>query len=334
VKLATDVTERRQNTNDIACALEELAKGNLAHRIAPSNLDDLRAVGQSFNQAMEQLSNAIDTVITVSTTVSSKAGQIDGSVAELSQRTETQAATLEQTAAALDELTSSSRSAADGAKEVEKIVVDAISGAQGSNLVVQNAVEAMDHIQESSDKISNIVSMIDDIFFQINLLALNAGVEAARAGDAGRGFAVVASEVRALAKRSTEASSEIKQRISESSGHVVQGVGLVRKAGDELISIVSNVGEISDHLAEIVHSAQQQSITLDEINIGVRQLDAVTQQNAAMVDDTSGASRILVQDASDLAGQVSTFTIRHGEQSAAAPEEADDFNDLSAASSF
>lgn len=309
VKLATDVTERRRNTNDIADALEELAKGNLSHRVTVSTLEDLSVLGRSFNRAMEQLSGVINSVTSVSSTVLSTATRIDGSVTELSQRTETQAATLEQTAAALDELTSASRSAAEGATQVEEIVSNAIARANGSNAVVQSAVEAMDHIQESSDKISLIISVIDDISFQTNLLALNAGVEAARAGEAGRGFAVVASEVRALAMRSTDAANEIKERITDSSRHVVDGVNLVREAGNELSTIIENVGSISGHVSEIVVGAREQSTTLDELNNGVGHLDRVTQQNAAMVDETSNASRDLASDATDLAEQVGIFTI-------------------------
>ena len=230
----------------------------------------------------------------------------------MSNRTETQAATLEQTAAALEELTATVRSAAEGAKQVEDIVAHATTAAKGSNQVVQDAIVAMDHIQGSSDKISRIISVIDDISFQTNLLALNAGVEAARAGEAGRGFAVVASEVRALAQRSTEAAGEIKQLISESSNHVNQGVELVGKAGVELNAIIENVGNISGHVSDIARGAQEQSITLEEINTGVGQLDAVTQQNAAMVEETTAASQILANDAANLAMQVEKFNTQAG----------------------
>ncbi|WP_417713548.1 methyl-accepting chemotaxis protein [Pseudophaeobacter arcticus] len=312
IKLATDVTQRRKDTEDIANGLAEMANGNLAHHVEISKVEDLSVLGRSLNQAMTQLSEAMETVKSVSVAVSSTAQEINGSTSELSNRTETQAATLEQTAAALEELTATVRSAAEGAKQVEDIVATATAAAKGSNQVVQDAIVAMDNIRGSSDKISHIISVIDDISFQTNLLALNAGVEAARAGEAGRGFAVVASEVRALAQRSTEAAGEIKQLISESSGHVNKGVELVGKAGVELNSIISNVGNISGHVSDIARGAQEQSITLEEINTGVSQLDAVTQQNAAMVEETTAASQILANDAVNLAQQVERFNTQPG----------------------
>ncbi|MCD9148414.1 methyl-accepting chemotaxis protein [Pseudophaeobacter flagellatus] len=312
IKLATDVTQRRKDTEDIASGLAEMASGNLAHHVEISSLEDLSVLGRSLNQAMKQLSEAMETVKTVSVAVSATAQEINGSTSELSNRTETQAATLEQTAAALEELTATVRSAAEGAKQVEDIVAAATAAAKGSNQVVQDAIVAMDNIRGSSDKISHIISVIDDISFQTNLLALNAGVEAARAGEAGRGFAVVASEVRALAQRSTEAAGEIKQLIAESSGHVNKGVELVGKAGVELNSIISNVSNISGHVSDIARGAQEQSITLEEINTGVSQLDAVTQQNAAMVEETTAASQILANDATNLAQQVDRFSTQPG----------------------
>ena len=312
IKLATDVTQRRKDTEDIANGLAAMASGDLAHHVQVSSIEDLSVLGSSLNQAMKQLSQAMDTVKSVSVAVSSTAHEINGSTSDLSNRTETQAATLEQTAAALEELTATVRSAAEGAKQVEDIVANATAAAKGSNLVVQDAIVAMDQIQGSSDKISRIISVIDDISFQTNLLALNAGVEAARAGEAGRGFAVVASEVRALAQRSTEAAGEIKQLISESSNHVSQGVKLVGKAGVELNAIIENVGNISGHVSNIARGAQEQSITLEEINTGVSQLDAVTQQNAAMVEETTAASQILANDAANLAQQVDKFNTQAG----------------------
>ena len=312
IKLATDVTQRRKDTEDIANGLAAMASGDLAHHVQVSSIEDLSVLGRSLNQAMKQLSQAMVTVKSVSMAVSSTAQEINGSTSDLSNRTETQAATLEQTAAALEELTATVRSAAEGAKQVEDIVANATAAAKGSNLVVQDAIVAMDQIQGSSDKISRIISVIDDISFQTNLLALNAGGEAARAGDAGRGFAVVASEVRALAQRSTEAAGEIKQLISESSNHVSQGVDLVGKAGVELNAIIENVGNISGHVSNIARGAQEQSITLEEINTGVSQLDAVTQQNAAMVEETTAASQILANDAANLAQQVDKFNTQAG----------------------
>jgi methyl-accepting chemotaxis protein len=165
----------------------------------------------------------------------------------------------------------------------------------------------MDQIKASSEKISTILTVIDDISFQTSLLALNAGVEAARAGEAGRGFAVVASEVRALAKRSTEAASEIKQLINESSTHVVHGVDLVGRAGGELKTIIESVSTISGHVSDIARGTQEQSATLSEINTGMGQLDEVTQSNAAMVEQATAASQTMANNAKSLSQQVALF---------------------------
>ena len=199
---------------------------------------------------------------------------------------------------------------------------DAKQEARNSGEVVQSAVSAMTEIEESSNKISQIISVIDDIAFQTNLLALNAGVEAARAGEAGRGFAVVASEVRALAQRSSDAAMEIKTLISDSSGQVARGVDLVGKAGDALQSIVSQVTHISQLVSGIAEGAAEQSTGLNEINTGVTQLDQVTQQNAAMVEEATAAGHMLKTDAGKLAELVAHFKIAMAAAQLAAPAKA------------
>ncbi len=181
--------------------------------------------------------------------------------------------------------------------------------AETSDAVVQSAVAAMTEIEQSSAHISQIISVIDDIAFQTNLLALNAGVEAARAGEVSKGFAVVASEVRALAQRSSEAAMEIKTLISDSSKQVERGVDLVGKAGEALQSIVSQVTHISQLVSGIAEGAAEQSTGLHEINTGVTQLDQVTQQNAAMVEQATAAGHMLNSDATKLAELVAHFTI-------------------------
>ena len=262
---------------------------------------------ENYNRTINTLVGIIDSVIGNSEKIRGSSEEINQSSNDLSQRTESQAATLEQTAAALDELTASVKSAASGAKEVEGIVDSASSTAEKSGIVVREAVDAMSLIEKSSVQISQIISVIDDISFQTNLLALNAGVEAARAGEAGRGFAVVASEVRALAQRSSDAAQEIKTLISDSSQQVNHGVELVGRTGEELRKIIDSVGTISSHVIGIASGAEEQSVALAEINSGVLQLDQVTQHNAAMVEESTAASQLLRNDATELARQVSVF---------------------------
>lgn len=307
VKIGTNITHRRKAIQDISRGLIALRNGALDHRIPVSDIEDLGAVARDFNEAVTQLETVISTVKSVSGTVENTAEEISHSSTELSTRTETQAATLEETAAAIEELTSTVKSAAQGAQDVEQIVTGAKATAEDSSTVVQEAIDAMDQIKASSEKISTILTVIDDISFQTSLLALNAGVEAARAGEAGRGFAVVASEVRALAKRSTEAASEIKQLINESSTHVVHGVDLVGRAGGELKTIIESVSTISGHVSDIARGTQEQSATLSEINTGMGQLDEVTQSNAAMVEQATAASQTMANNAKSLSQQVALF---------------------------
>ena len=233
--------------------------------------------------------------------------EITSSADDLSRRTEKQAATLEETAAALDELTASVRSAAEGADDASKMSTDAQANAQQGGEIARQAMKAMDGIKSSSQEISKITSVIDDIAFQTNLLALNAGVEAARAGEAGRGFAVVATEVRALAQRSSDAAREINTLISSSGEQVKQGVELVDRTGEALASIVNSVAEISNRVSAIASSTRDQSSGLAEINTAVNELDYVTQQNAAMFEETTAASHALTSEADALAGAVARF---------------------------
>lgn len=287
--------------------LKNLADGDLTQRIEQPFTDEYEGLRSNFNNTVGKMTNIIGTVVDNASRIRAGASEISQSSDDLSRRTESQAATLEETAAAMEELTVSVRSAADSARSVETIVKDAKTTAENSDTVVSDAVTAMGKIETSSSKISQIITVIDDISFQTNLLALNAGVEAARAGEAGRGFAVVASEVRALAQRSSDAAGEIKGLISESAQHVHQGVDLVGRAGGELKKITERVGEISNHISGIASGAAEQATTLAEINTGVSQLDQVTQQNAAMVEEATAASQLLNNDAVSLAQHVSVF---------------------------
>ncbi|WP_412550153.1 methyl-accepting chemotaxis protein [Shimia sp. MIT910701] len=293
----------------LTAALQRLAEGDLTHPIAQRFSAGYEPLRENYNNTLVTLVSIMETVVENSHRIRASSKEIGESSTSLATRTESQASTLEQTAHAMEELTASVSAAAEGARNVETIVAGTKRTVQSSGNVVQQAVDAMSLIQASSDKISQIISVIDDISFQTNLLALNAGVEAARAGDAGRGFAVVASEVRALAQRSSESAAEIKELINESATHVDEGVRLVGCTGHELTKIISGVATVSEHISGIADGAARQADTLSGINRGVAELDRVTQQNAAMVEETAAASTVLHSDASELAGQVSVFKV-------------------------
>lgn len=293
----------------LSIGMRQLSEGDLTTEITKKFKPDYESLRADFNDAVATLRKAMLRVIDNADSIRGEASEISNAADDLSRRTERQAATLEETAAALDELTASVRSAAEGAGLANQVVSDAKSSAEASGVVVQEAVDAMEEIQTSSSKISRIINVIDDIAFQTNLLALNAGVEAARAGEAGRGFAVVASEVRALAQRTSDAAREINDLISTSSQHVGRGVDLVGQAGSALQQIVESVSNIAVHVSEIAVSANEQSSGLAEINTAVNQLDQVTQQNAAMFEETTAASHSLTKEAENLSETTAQFRI-------------------------
>jgi methyl-accepting chemotaxis protein len=291
--------------------LTRLREGDLTHRIETPLGADYETLREDFNAAVDGLRDTVLGVTEMVDAIRADVREITGAAEDLSRRTEHQAATLEETAAALAEITAAVNSAAEGARNARTVVGEARSNAESSGRVVQDAVTAMGEIATSSSQISRIVSVIDDIAFQTNLLALNAGVEAARAGDAGRGFAVVASEVRALAQRSSEAAREIGGLISASANQVETGVTLVGEAGEALRRIAASVNGISDHVADIAGSAQEQSASLTEVNTSMSQLDQVTQQNAAMFEETTAASQNLVAQADALSARMARFRVGH-----------------------
>jgi methyl-accepting chemotaxis protein len=299
--------------DSLAAGLQKLASGDLRATIDQNFADRYEQLRSDFNIAVQTLSELIRSISSSAVTIDHNSGEISHAALDLSRRTEESAAALGETAATLTELTSSVQSAADGALRADQLVRVARDNAEQSSEVVREAVDAMGEIESSSNQISKIISVIDDIAFQTNLLALNAGVEAARAGDAGRGFAVVASEVRALAQRSSDAAREISTLISNSSSQVQRGVGLVDKAGKALQSIVTEVEEVSVHVAEIAASAKEQSTGITEINHAIHQLDSVTQQNAAMFEETTAASQVLAVEATTLTGTVGAFSTEEQE---------------------
>lgn len=293
----------------LGIGLNKLSDGNLECDITEDVPDVYLQLRNDFNATVKSLRDAISAVIHNSDSIRNETGEITSAADDLSRRTEKQAATLEETAAALDELTVSVRSAAESADHASKMSADAQRNADQGGEVARKAVTAMDEIKNSSQEISKITSVIDDIAFQTNLLALNAGVEAARAGEAGRGFAVVATEVRALAQRSSDAAREINELINSSGEQVQQGVDLVDRTGKALASIVTSVAEISSRVSNIATSAREQSSGLAEINTAVNELDHVTQQNAAMFEETTAASHALTSEADALVQAVSRFKL-------------------------
>jgi methyl-accepting chemotaxis protein len=299
--------DQQQVVESLRAGLGALAGGDLAARLEDAFGAEYEGLRNDFNEALDTLREAMTSLAETSHSIQRGAGEISSAADDLSRRTEGQAATLEETAAALDQLTASVRSSADGAANAAEAVESARKDAEESGETVRRAVAAMNRIEKSSEQISRIIGVIEDIAFQTNLLALNAGVEAARAGDAGRGFAVVASEVRALAQRSSEAAKEIKDLISESTEQVGEGVDLVGQAGTALEQIVTRVAQIAERVSEIASSAREQSTGLGEINTGVNQLDQVTQQNAAMVEESTAASHALNGEAEQLAALVRRF---------------------------
>ncbi len=294
-------------------ALTNLSAGDLASKIDVAFDSEYEQLRVDFNRAVETLDQAMVQVIDNAELIRGEATEISRAADDLSARTENQAATLEQTASSLDEITKNVQASASGALTTNNVVDEAKTNAENSGVVVRQAVEAMSNIQNSSEKISKIVDVIDEISFQTNLLALNAGVEAARAGDAGRGFAVVASEVRALALRSSDAAREIGGLISESSSHVKNGVELVDSTGEVLQKILASFGDISELVSEIASSADAQSKGLSRVNQSVISLDQVTQENAAMFEETNAASHALTHESEALNRAVGQFTTTHSQ---------------------
>jgi methyl-accepting chemotaxis protein len=290
-------------------ALGDLADGDLACRIDMPFTGDLDTLRQDFNSAVLKLNGALQAVGANASAIGAGSNEIRASADDLSKRTEQQAASVEETAAALEEITTTVKDAAKRANEASQLVARTREGAEKSGEVVRNAVKAMHLIEQSSNEISNIIGVIDDIAFQTNLLALNAGVEAARAGDAGKGFAVVAQEVRELAQRSAKAAKEIKALITASGSQVESGVALVGEAGKALDVIVSEVQEINRHVHAIAEASREQSIGLQEINTAVNSMDQGTQQNAAMVEETTAASHSLANEATALSHLMSQFKL-------------------------
>ena len=291
----------------LAKGLERLSNGDLVYRLDQRFAEDYEKLRADFNAAMTKLHQTVSTVAGNTLGIRTGSGEIAKAADDLSRRTEQQAASLEETAAALDEITATVNRTAKGASQARDLVAGARAQAEESGDIARQAVQAMTNIEQSSRQVNQIIAVIDEIAFQTNLLALNAGVEAARAGDAGKGFAVVASEVRALAQRSADAAKEIKALISTSTREVGSGVQLVGRTREALEAIVEQVGSISGIVGDIAASAHEQASGLAQVNTAINQMDQVTQQNAAMVEQSTAASRSLAHEAEELARLMAGF---------------------------
>ncbi|WP_245198262.1 methyl-accepting chemotaxis protein [Jiella mangrovi] len=295
---------------EVESGFGRLAGGDLTVRLDKPFSSDYEGVRKHFNDSVATLETAFAEVMSLIGSNRTGISEMIVATNDIAQRTEQQAASLEETVAALGEVTGGVNRTAEGAGEARRTAESARSKAQTGGEIVAQAVAAMSEIEGSSQQITQIISVIDEIAFQTNLLALNAGVEAARAGEAGKGFAVVAQEVRALAQRSAEAAKEIKGLISASSGQVERGVELVTASGKSLDEIVAEVASMSEIIAQIADSAREQATSLREVSSAADQMDKVTQQNAAMVEETTAACQALGNDTERLAGIVDKFQTR------------------------
>ncbi|TWF54352.1 methyl-accepting chemotaxis protein [Neorhizobium alkalisoli] len=296
--------------DSLAKGLNQLSEGDLSASLEKPFRQDLERLRIDFNRVTDKLRVTMAEVATNASSIGANANQMRSAADDLAKRTEKQAASLEQTSAALDQITATVRNATDRAQEASEMVTHAKSSAEQSETVVRNATAAMGRIEDATAEIGKIINVVDEIAFQTNLLALNAGVEAARAGEAGKGFAVVAQEVRELAGRAAGAAKDIKALVGRSNLEVRNGVDLVKATGEALDRIGDDVLKINDHVHSIFTSAREQSTGLTEINTAIAQMDQATQQNAAMVEQSTAASHSLAGDAENLNRLISQFQIR------------------------
>jgi len=295
-----------RQAGDVAGAI---ARNDLTHAVHDDSKDEIGVLLRHMETMRRNLGGVIGQVRSGSDAVASAASQVAAGTQDLSSRTEAQASSLEQTAAATEELASTVQHNADNAQQASQLAASATDAARRGGQVVAQVVGTMEAISGSSRKIADIIGVIDGIAFQTNILALNAAVEAARAGEQGRGFAVVASEVRALAQRSATAAKEIKGLISESVEKVGAGNEQVSLAGQTMQEIVAGIQRVSDIVGEIAAASREQSGGIAQINQAVTHLDSVTQQNAALVEQTSAASNALQEQARQLAALAAAFKV-------------------------
>jgi methyl-accepting chemotaxis protein len=297
---------------DVGHALSSLSDGDLTNQITNDYSGAYNSVKEDSNKTSDQLMQIVSDIIGSANDINSASGEIAAGSNDLSARTETQASSLEETAASMEEMSATVKQNAESAQQANQFAANSRSVATRGGEVVKQAVDAMSRIEDSSKKVSDIIGVIDEIAFQTNLLALNAAVEAARAGDAGKGFAVVASEVRTLAQRSSEAAKDIKELILNSDGLVKEGVEHVDSTGKTLDEIVESITKVADIISEIAAASNEQSSSVEEINSAVTEMDEMTQQNAALVEQSSAAANSLQEQSENLIQMVAFFDL--GEQ--------------------
>ncbi|AVA23885.1 HAMP domain-containing methyl-accepting chemotaxis protein [Rhizobium sp. NXC24] len=304
-----EAAEVRKATSNLASGLKRLASGDLAFQLTETLTPDFEPLRLDFNNSVRELGETLAAISHSTSTMDGSSREISHGAAELSKRTEQQAASLEETSSALEEITVAVKSSTERALEASHMVDEARRSTEQSSAVVRDAVAAMGRIEQASGEIGQIINVIDEIAFQTNLLALNAGVEAARAGEAGKGFAVVAQEVRELAQRSANAAKDIKGLINRSSEEVNSGVKLVTATGEALTLIQGHVVRINEHVNSIATAAREQSTGLSEVNTAINQMDQVTQQNAAMVEESTASTSQMAQEAAKLRDLVARFKL-------------------------
>ena len=300
---------QEQVVDVLSCGLEKLAAGDLSHRIDDGLQGDNARLRDTYNEAADKLAAMIGSVRASYASVRTGSDEIRVASEDLSNRNEEQAASLEETSASMNQVTGLVRKSAENAKSAQEAMGRTHRQATEGGEVVKKAVEAVAAIESSSQEITQIIELIDGIAFQTNLLALNAGVEAARAGEAGKGFAVVANEVRGLAQRSADAARDIKALIDKSTAHVGDGVKLVGETGTLLNEIVAQIGTVTAQVDDIAEMAATQAVNLEQVNSSVSTMDQMTQQNAAMVEETTASARSLADEAQRLGDLVAQFRV-------------------------
>lgn len=303
----TKASEREKAVQKVTDAMSALAAGDLTYRMPSDIPAEYLTIAEQFNLAVTRLEEMLGTIKTTSSQITISSNEINAGAEDLSSRTEQQASALEETAATTEQLAASVKTAAEASKQSVRLAEDAAQVARAGGETVANAIQAMERIEQASSKISEITTVIDGIAFQTNLLALNAAVEAARAGDAGRGFAVVAAEVRALAQRSAEAAKDITALIASSDQQVTDGVKLVRQAGDALREIVEASNRVSSTVNEISAATAEQANGIDEMAQTVSHMDGITQQNAALSEQSAASAVTLNEQIRQLDELISQF---------------------------